>query len=223
RPVSGAGAAIFVSYRREDAGDAGRLGDWLGTHFGPERVFTDQTGLRPPDPFPAVLSEAIPRASAGVALVTPRWHAGLDAPDDWVRRELREALEAGRPVIPVLLHGAAPPDWAAQAPELEALAGTQVAVINDADYRDDVRRLVEALERYVPAGVPDAFPEIQAGSARAERRAAWWVADDPAHVRQRLTAVLAQHGISLADEDGDTELLRGGHKVKTRLFGALTG
>ncbi|NMO16930.1 hypothetical protein HPC49_23430 [Pyxidicoccus fallax] len=33
---------IFVSYRREDcAGEAGRLHDHLGNHFGPEQVFRD--------------------------------------------------------------------------------------------------------------------------------------------------------------------------------------
>jgi hypothetical protein len=38
---------IFISYRRKDAGHAGRLSDRLIEHFGPDRIFQDIDSIEP--------------------------------------------------------------------------------------------------------------------------------------------------------------------------------
>jgi hypothetical protein len=217
------GADVFISYRREYASDAGRLSDWLRPHFGPDRVFMDVTGISPGKDFPAVTSEAIRDCKAVVAVLTPRWGADLGDTGDWVRRELREALAAGRPIVPVLLHGAAPPQRSELPPELAELADKEAVVVSDADFRDDIGRLIETLEDFgaEPAAL-EAFPEIPK-SARAEARAAWDAADDPEHARERLAHALAAHGIRVSVEHGDDLLLEGGSKSKYRLLGGLGG
>ncbi len=215
------GAEVFISYRREDAGDAGRLSDWLGLHFGPDRVFRDVTGIRGGQDFPAVISETIRSCKAVVVLITPGWGAELADPGNWVRRELLEALAAGRPVVPVLLHDAAPPQRSALPPELAALADKHALVVSDVDFRDDVGRLVEALERFgaEPATV-EAFADIPA-SARADSRAAWDAPDDPDHARGRLVDALAARGIRVSGEhDGDL-VLTGGNKRRAWLLGGF--
>jgi hypothetical protein len=217
------GADIFINYRRQDAGDAGRLTDWLVAHFGQSRVFIDVTGIEGGQQFPDRLSEAIRECRAFIAIVTPRWAAELHDPDDWVRREVREALAAGRPVIPVLVHGAPPPARSDLPPDLAEMADTHAHVLSDVDFRDDVGRLIETLERVgVERAIVDPLPGVSL-SARAEKRDAWDAPDDRRHAFERLEAALLPHGIRVTGEDGDVWRLEGGEKLKARLLGGFTG
>jgi hypothetical protein len=213
------GADIFISYRREDAGEAGRLADWLGVRFGPERIFRDVTRLRGGDPFAAVISEAIAGSTAVVAVVAPGWEVDLDDHDDWVRRELREALAAGRPIVPVLFGSAPPPERSKLPSDIAAIADREAISISEVSFRTDVGRVVEALNR---AGVGEtdavAFPEVPK-SARAEARAMWYAADDPAHARASLVTALGTQGIRVTGEQEGALVLKGGSKWGSQLRG----
>lgn len=215
-------AEVVISYRREDSGTAGRLSDWLGSHFGASRIFMDVTGIRVGESFPAVITEVIGNCKAVVAVVTPNWAADLANSEDWVRRELREALELGRPILPVLLHGGEL--QASDLPaELVPLASIQALTVADADFRDDVGLLIERLEEIgVESASRRPYPEIPERS-RAEARAAWDAFIAPARVRDLLVAPLAERGIKIKGSEGDELLLAGGSKLKLRLLGGLTG
>jgi TIR domain len=216
-----AGIDVFISYRREEAGEAGRLEEWLAVPFGPERIFRDVTRLGGGDEFAAVISEAIASSTVVVAVVAPGWETGLEDPDDWVRRELREALAAGRPIVPVLFGGAPPPERSRLPSDIAAVAGREAIPVSDGSYRSDVGRVVEALER---AGVAKAdavaFPEIPK-RARAEARTMWYAADDPEHARRLLVAALGTNGIEVSGEEDETLLLKGGSKWGSQLRGLL--
>jgi hypothetical protein len=213
------GADVFISYRRGDAGEAGRLADWLAVRFGSERIFRDVTRLRGGDPFPSVISEAIANSTVVVAVVAPGWEVDLDDPDDWVRRELREALAAGRPIVPVLFGRALPPERSKLPLDIAALADKEAIPVSEVSFRSDVDRVVEALER---AGVAEtdtvAFPEVRR-SARAEARAMWHAADDPGHARAQLVAALGAQGIQVTGEQAGTLLLKGGSRWGSQLRG----
>lgn len=213
------GADVFISYRREDAGEAGRLAEWLAVRFGPERIFRDVTRLEGGDDFPSVISEAIAASTAVVAVVAPGWETGLDDDDDWVRRELREALAAGRPIMPVLFGGAPPPERSRLPSDIAALADREAIPVSEISFRSDFNRLVEALER---AGVAEAgavaFPEVPK-TARAEARALWYAADDPEHARAQLVAALGTHGIRVSGEQEGTLMLKGGSRWGSQLRG----
>src|SRR3954453_8161346 len=103
---------VFLSYRRaEDGGYAGRLYDDLTAALGRGLVFRDIDALEPGSSFVHQLQSAIEVSSVVIVVIGPRWSQALDAsgnrrldrPDDYVRQEIRLALEHQLPVIPVLV------------------------------------------------------------------------------------------------------------------------
>ena len=107
----------------------------------------------------APLSEAVRALPAGFAALaqparraSPRHEHGvrrLEVPRDWVREEVRIALERGILLLPVLVDGAAMPR-AEDLPEvIRALAERQAAEISDSRWDYDVGEIIKALERVV--------------------------------------------------------------------------
>jgi hypothetical protein len=146
---------VFICYRREDTGGAaGRLYDRLCAHFGSGRVFRDVDTIAPGDRFDQRIDERLARADVLIALIGREWMASTDAegrvrlhaPDDFVRREIATALARHIPVIPALF-GNAPMPRADELPsDLTPLARCQAIEIDDADFHDDVNRLITVLE-----------------------------------------------------------------------------
>ncbi|MEO5880792.1 MAG: toll/interleukin-1 receptor domain-containing protein [Caldimonas sp.] len=170
---------LFISYRRQDAsGYAGRLRDHLRARFGGQ-VFQDVDDIADGEIFEQVLERALQACRVGLVVIGPNWltcvdAAGgrrLDAPDDWVRTEIRQLLERGIRVIPVLVGGARMPIAADLPADLQPLAGRQAREMRDASWDADVaalmKRLDEALGRTpVPAAVPPRRrPFLLAGAA----------------------------------------------------------
>ena len=111
-------SGVFISYRRDDtAGHAGRLYDHLKRAFGADGVFMDVDDIHRGETFSDILTMKLRESDVLIAVVGRRWlsltdAAGrrrLDEPDDWVRKEIRTALDAGHLVIPVRVDGAAMP------------------------------------------------------------------------------------------------------------------
>jgi hypothetical protein len=213
-------AEIVISYRNEDMGSARLLYEHLKDHFGADAVFMDQVRLHGGVSFPEAIAAAIRDCTVMVAVVTPvNWSMGFADRDDWVRRELSEALAAGKQVVPVRMHGAAPLG-AGLPPELAALTDLHSRSIDDDDFDDDVLRVIDDLGRYVAKPAPrSAFPDLPR-QGRFEYRLAW---------RSRLPQVqamaLAEKALRAAsierdgaDNDGRTKL-KGGHPFKFRMLG----
>lgn len=103
---------IFVSYRKNHK--KGRRGhapavdafvDRLRTHFGPEKIYAD-TGLEAGDHYPSTIDGWLTKCEVLLVFVHQEWLADLvERKDelDWVRREIKTALDARRLVVPVLL------------------------------------------------------------------------------------------------------------------------
>ena len=103
--------AIFISYRRRDAGGHSRaLHDYLSGRFGEGRIFFDRSTIESSYVFPDTLRQGVERCAILLALIGPEWlevrgddsSGRLDDADDFVRREIALALEQGKKVIPVL-------------------------------------------------------------------------------------------------------------------------
>jgi len=161
---------IFVSYRRADSRHvAGRLGDRLVDHFGPERVFIDVETIEPGADFGEAVIRALGASRVLVVVIGPGWLSAvsrrggrrLDDPDDLVRVEVGTALERGLRVIPVLVEDAVMPGWDELPSDLAGLARRNALPVRHETFRDDAKRLVTALEQ-----------ALAAGPARAERLAA---------------------------------------------------
>lgn len=149
---------FFLSYRRDDnAGFAGRLADALETAFGVGSVFRDVDDIQPGEDFVEAINRQLQSAHAMLVMIGPHWlEAGadsgrrLDAADDFVRREVAAGLASGKPVIPLLLGGAAMPDGKDLPDAIASLARHQAMVLSDADWRTDVERLVARLRELAP-------------------------------------------------------------------------
>jgi tetratricopeptide (TPR) repeat protein len=144
---------VFVSYRRTDAaGDAGRLREALVGAFGEQRVFQDLS-IRPGEVFPDKLQIELDRAAVLLVVISTGWLAAsdeyyrrrIDLPDDWVRREIRSGLQAGIPVIPVLLDQATLPPAPALPADLASLGDRQWHRIHTETWAADLAALVSSI------------------------------------------------------------------------------
>ena len=115
--IMGAQAAgtIFISYRRDDdPGYTLALYQQLDNAFSASQIFMDVEGdIHAGEDFTRVLTERVGQCSVMLAVIGPRWAALLReraaAPNDFLQIEIEAALKQGKPIIPVLVNGAAMP------------------------------------------------------------------------------------------------------------------
>jgi hypothetical protein len=140
---------VFLNYRHDDtAGYAGRLYDWLNTHF-PERVFADVGRIVPGDNFVNSIERAVGDCGVMITLIGKQWLQGnrLHDPSDFVRIEIVTAIRRGIRVIPVLVGGGSLPEPRDLPADLADLCQRQALVLSDADWESGCKRLLRALER----------------------------------------------------------------------------
>jgi TIR domain-containing protein len=104
---------VFVSYRRADTQHVtDRITDRLkGGSFS---IFKDVTSIKPGQDFRREIETALGKCEVLVAVIGNRWLGQADESgqhrikqdDDYVRYEVRAALERGVPLIPVLIDAA---------------------------------------------------------------------------------------------------------------------
>jgi len=92
---------VFISYRGADRVLARKLEQRLRSRWG-SRVYRDETSLVTGCSWSDQLKDAMVRAKVMLALIGPGWHIRENG-QDWVRDELLGAVEAGNPVLPVLV------------------------------------------------------------------------------------------------------------------------
>lgn len=146
---------IFLSYRRQDSASAtGRLADRLEDHFGPARVFHDHESILAGEDFAEAIRRAINASTVVLAVIGRDWVDAknadgtrrLDDPQDFVRLEIEAALEAGIPVVPVLVEGAVMPTAAQLPPSLDAFSRCQAVELSESRWRYDSDRLIQTLQ-----------------------------------------------------------------------------
>ncbi|WP_283133111.1 toll/interleukin-1 receptor domain-containing protein [Rhizohabitans arisaemae] len=96
---------VFINYRTGDGEKtAGTLATALSHRFGNDAIFHASSTIPPGSPYPKYLLNGVRGCAVLLAVVGPAWsrHPGLHDESDWVRREILEALSAGKPVIPIL-------------------------------------------------------------------------------------------------------------------------
>ncbi|MFD7657215.1 hypothetical protein ACFV4N_24835 [Actinosynnema sp. NPDC059797] len=117
--------AVFLNYRNGDSLDVVKqLDAVLCRRIGPELVFRAGRSLVPGREFPVDLLRMAGGARVLVAVIGTKWETAYDAngtpylhrPDDWVRREIAEALRNRVRVVPLLV-GARPRLNGASLPE----------------------------------------------------------------------------------------------------------
>ena len=191
---------LFISYRRDDVpGHAGWLYGLLSEHFGESRVFMDVDSIGLGLDFVAALKEALAACKVMLVLIGPQWlsaqnQSSMSRADDrdYVRIEVRTALERGVPVVPVLIHGADLPPSESLPEPIRPLVRRQSARLGDATFRNDTRQLIERLEPVVTPHVRQELPVPVRSPAEA---AMSWDAtrreQDNPHIR-RLRVTLSE-------------------------------
>jgi hypothetical protein len=146
---------IFISYRRQDsAAWSGRLFDALSSRYGAGHVFLDIANITPGADFLSHIGDAVLRSDAVLVVIGPDWVQAeyregsrrLDDPQDLVRSVLRTALGLRKPLVPVLVGGAAMPMAAGLPDDIASLAGLQGLPLRDPTWNEDIARLITLLE-----------------------------------------------------------------------------
>ena len=151
---------VFLSYRRDDAGPYARsLQLQLSQRVPDALVFMDLDSIEPGLDFAEVIEEAVNSCAVLVALIGRQWATvtdedgarRLDNPDDYVRFEVKTALERGVRVIPVLIDGARALRQQDLPAELHKLARLNATKLSYDRYQDDADRLLDLIQRVLAA------------------------------------------------------------------------
>lgn len=158
--AGGEPGGIFLSYRREDASPHARtLQLLLSQRILDVHIFMDLDSIDPGQDFAEIIQDALNSCAVLVALIGPRWatvadeegHRRLDNPDDYVRFEVKTALERGVRVIPVLVDDAKPLRQQDLPADLHKLARLEAHRLSWDRFTDDADRLLVLIQRVLGA------------------------------------------------------------------------
>ncbi|QQQ78185.1 toll/interleukin-1 receptor domain-containing protein [Saccharothrix sp. 6-C] len=181
---------VFVNYRQNELRDGAlvrlphvqvveAVTERLRRHFGADQVFLD-TGIRAGEHYPSALRDKLAKAELLVVVLHRSWSRDLEQRTgsegvDWVRHEIRTALDTGTHVLPVLIDQAGLPDPTALPEDIRPVALKQSRRIDFGHWERDVRLLIQEVEHYVsPVVLPvREEPAIPAPRRWAELPLAW--------------------------------------------------
>src|SRR5215469_18613472 len=173
------GQGVFLSYRREDAGAYARsLQLQLSQRIPGARIFMDLDSIEAGLDFVEVIEDALGSCAVLVALIGRQWATltdeegarRLDNPDDFVRFEVKTAVERGVRVVPVLIDGARPLRQQELPDDLRKLARLNAAKLSYDRYQDDADRLFDLIQRVLTAAGESAEADRKARE-EADRKA----------------------------------------------------
>ncbi|WP_165964437.1 toll/interleukin-1 receptor domain-containing protein [Actinomadura sp. KC216] len=163
-------SGIFINYRVGETAQVARLlYERLALIFGPAQTFYASERIVPGTRFDLPILEAVRTCDVLLAVIGPHWQDAAAAdgsprlhdPDDWVRREIAEALARRIPVIPVLIDGARPPDPDRLPPDLRSLAAMHYVRLGHRTEDPGVDALVSAVRKAVPSLAAGDPPPIE--------------------------------------------------------------
>lgn len=145
---------LFVCFRPEDCGPTAEVVcDRLKRHFGHKAVFTKAPGLQLGANIKALTKAMLKPGTLTLALIGASWASAadqhgrrIDHPNDLLRISLEAALEAGGPLIPLLVDGAVFPALQDIPVTLHALAVWHGMDIRPEALDADIRHLIAQLD-----------------------------------------------------------------------------
>jgi hypothetical protein len=146
---------IFVSYRRDpDQYVARHLCRDLRDVFGEPQVIRDKESIADGVSWKQYVLNEIGISSVLLVLIGKDWtnvrdasgNRRLDKLDDPLRIEIEDAMRDGAAIIPLLLEDAQMPAAAELPPQLARLSDVTALDLRDADWEEDVAKLVQQLQ-----------------------------------------------------------------------------
>jgi hypothetical protein len=147
---------VFISYRRDDSRyPARRIYDAFVRVLPPDGVFMDVDSIAPGDDFVKILEGWVQQCDVLLALIGPGWinsadpksgRRRLDNPDDFVRIEIRGALNREIQVVPVLLDDTPMPTADQLPDDIRALVRRQASFVEYRTFDADIDHLIRRLQ-----------------------------------------------------------------------------
>jgi hypothetical protein len=173
---------IFVNYRRQQDGGwaADSISTRLQTEFGADHVFLDVRSIRPSADWADTIQSEITQAPAFVVLLGKDWHKVQDEEtgdrrikedDDWVRREIRTALDRQIPIFIVLLDGARVPEEKWLPEDIRPFLRSQAWTVRQSNVETDLEPVLEELA--TRTGIARARSDSSGRSRLAFERPVW--------------------------------------------------
>jgi hypothetical protein len=147
---------VFISYRREDTGPYARLlKEHLSVRFPDVPVFIDLDSIEAGLDFAEVIESAVRSCVVLIALIGREWltiadtddRRRLDNPDDYVRFEIRTALQRCVRVVPVLVDGVRAPRRLQLPADLDKLSRLNALEMSYSRFEYDESRLMLVIQR----------------------------------------------------------------------------
>lgn len=230
-PAAARKAPLFISYRRRDSqGATGRLYDSLVRVYGEVALFRDVSAIAPGEKFASAIEQALANASVVIVVIGPRWVEMLDrfgskpadGQIDYVRLEVETALRLGKPIVPLLVDGAAVPVRTELVETLRPLVDFHVHEASDRDWNHHIKLLCATLDKYLKPPEPQwprverrlLVPAIVAGLG-LYALAVWWPTQTASPIELVPGMSIAEYVPGAGRLDGGLALL-----VVAALFGA---
>jgi hypothetical protein len=164
---------LFISYRRKSWELTKHLAADLRQHMNAD-VFVDFSGIDEAD-FDRSILRHLAESDCVLVIVTEHtFSERIHQPNDWVRREISEALRLGKPILLVSREGQLPP---ANLPaDIRAIGGKQAVTFYPEHWDSALKRLSELIPKAIqhakdaplPTSAPAAAPPANADDLEEE-------------------------------------------------------
>ncbi len=164
---------LFISYRRKSWELTKHLAADLRQHMNAD-VFVDFSGIDEADFDRSILRHLAERDCVLVIVTEHTFSERIHQPDDWVRREISEALRLGKPILLVSREGQLPP---ANLPaDIRSIGGKQAVTFYPEHWDSALKRLSELIPKAIqhakdaplPTSAPAAAPPADADASEEE-------------------------------------------------------
>jgi hypothetical protein len=157
---------IVLSYRRNDTRwITAHICEHLETHFGSGNVFMDIDRIPIGHDFREHIRRTLESCDILIAIIGPHWletdaagKSRLENKSDWVRLEIGTALERDIPVVPLLIDNASMPKTEELPGDLHGLEFRQAATFNSSDFKSQIQKLINSLDRLIAVVPPKPAP-----------------------------------------------------------------
>lgn len=171
-PRAGEAMKIFINYRRADSADvSGRIYDRLVEEYGVDSIFKDVDSIPFGIDFREYLDNSVKECDLLLVVIGNKWlkildeegNRRIDNESDFVRIEIESALKREKPVIPLFVHNASPPDMDLLPKGLKNLAYRNgLPIRSDPDFHFDMNRLISGINELFNFEEPkEKIPNLQ--------------------------------------------------------------